>query len=123
MVILPDIAQEATWEAAYFNSITFVVLTNGKPPYNLYIAPPEKDREQLCVRDNMGEHSKSSGSGKRNIVNYGAQHGVCVTGDHNVVYQIITPDRSQLEGLLAGIDAGQQKGASRGSFAGPTLKN
>jgi hypothetical protein len=34
------------------------------------------------------------------------QYGVCVTGDHNVSYQIVLADRDQLETLLAEIKQG-----------------
>jgi tetratricopeptide (TPR) repeat protein len=41
------------------------------------------------------------------IFNYGDQHGVCVTGDGNSVYQIVVADRDHLEKLLAEIKGGR----------------
>jgi tetratricopeptide (TPR) repeat protein len=39
------------------------------------------------------------------VFNLCDQHGVCVTGDHNVVYQIVMSDKAQLDTVLAEIQA------------------
>ncbi len=56
----------------------------------------------------MGQAIDFHGPAEGNVFNYGPQYGVCVTGDNNVVYQLLVADETQGQALLAEIKAAGQ---------------
>ena len=70
----------------------------------------------------MNERLEFNAPAEGNIFVCGAQHGVCVTGDNNIIYQILLPDRAELASLIDQIRTGTLK-VEHVQYARPVTRN